>query len=128
MKSKTTKIIYWIATGLLALFNIPGIFFMNSPKAVDAMQHLGVPRWFNTELTIGKCIGGFILILPMIPKRIKEWAYVAFGIDMLSAMIAMLSVDGLKAASFGPLLFFAILLVSYISYHKLCVNEQGIEK
>ncbi|HXB45174.1 MAG TPA: DoxX family protein [Puia sp.] len=128
MKSKTTKIIYWIATGLLALFNISGIFFINSPQAVDAMKHLEVPLWFHTELTIGKCIGGLILILPMIPKRIKEWAYVAFGIDMLSAMIAMVSVDGPQLTSFEPLLFFAILLVSYISYHKLYDNEQAIAK
>jgi DoxX-like family len=119
MNNKTTKIIYWISTGLLALFILPGIFFLNSPMATEVSTHLGIPHWFHMELGIGKFIGGLILILPMVPGRLKEWAYVAFGIDMLSATIGHLSVDGPLLMSFEPLLFFAILLVSYIYFHKL---------
>jgi hypothetical protein len=44
MKPKTTKIIYWISTGLLALFILPGIFFLNSPMAIEGTQHLGIPH------------------------------------------------------------------------------------
>ena len=119
MKLKTTKIIYWISTGLLALFILPGIFFLNSPMALEGSRHLGMPHWFHMELGIGKFIGGLILIIPMIPMRIKEWAYVAFGIDTLSATIGIVSVDGFMLASFQPLITFAILLVSYICFHKI---------
>jgi hypothetical protein len=116
---KTTKIIYWVSTGLLALFVLPGIFFLNSPMALEGTGHLGIPHWFHIELGIGKFIGALILILPMIPKRIKEWAYVAFGIDMISATIGHVSVDGPLPMSFEPLIFFAILVTSYICYHKI---------
>ena len=119
MKQKTTRIVYWITTGLLALFILPGIFFLNSKMALDGSQHLGIPLWLHWELGIGKFIGGLILILPMIPGRIKEWAYVAFGIDVISATIGHLAVDGAVIGSFEPLVFFAILLASYICYHKL---------
>ena len=119
MKSKSTKIVYWISTGILALFILPGIFFLNSPMAIEGTQHLGMPHWFHEELGIGKFIGGLILILPMIPARIKEWAYVAFGIDIISATIGHLSVDGPVLMSFEPILIFAILLVSYIYFHKM---------
>ena len=119
MKNKTTKIVYWISTGLLALFILPGIFFLNSPMAIEGTRHLGMPHWFHLELGIGKFIGGLILIIPMIPARIKEWAYVAFGIDIISATIGALSVDGPVPMSFEPLVIFIILLVSYISFHKL---------
>lgn len=119
MKSTSTKIIYWISTGLLALFVLPGIFFLNSPMALEGTRHLGMPHWFHEELGIAKFIGGLILILPMIPARLKEWAYVAFGIDVISAIIGALSVDGLVPAAFEPLIFFVILLVSYIYFHKL---------
>jgi len=98
---------------------------MNSPQAMEGTKHLGLPIWFHTELTIGKCIGGLILILPFVPKRIKEWAYVALGIDMLSAVIAMTSVDGFLPKSFSPLIAFAILLMSYISYHKISAASKS---
>ena len=119
MNIKTAKIVFWISTILVALATMSGIFFLNSPQASEGMQHLGLPVWFSHELTIGKFIGGLILLLPFIPKRIKEWAYVALGIDMLSAVIALVSVDGAIPKSFAPLVGFAILLLSYISYHKI---------
>ncbi|MBB6501996.1 hypothetical protein [Pedobacter cryoconitis] len=44
MKIKSIKIIYWITTVLLALFILPGIFFMNSPMALEGTRHLGLPQ------------------------------------------------------------------------------------
>ena len=119
MNTKTNKIVYWITTGLLALFILPGIFFLNSQFAIEGTKHLGIPYWFHMELGIAKFIGGFILILPMIPARIKEWAYVAFGIDFLSATIGHVAVDGFVLPSFEPLIFFVLLVISYTSYHKI---------
>jgi lipid-A-disaccharide synthase-like uncharacterized protein len=117
-KEKTDRVIYWIATGILGLFLLSGIFFMNSKMAIDGMHHLGVPEWFRWELSIGHIIGGILLLVP-INSRIKEWNYVALGIDCLSAMIAYLSVDGAVANSFSPLVNFGILVVSYIFYHRI---------
>ena len=125
-RAKRTKIIYWITTGLLALFILPGIFFLNTPMAIEGTKHLGMPYWFHIELGIGKFIGGLILILPMIPNRLKEWAYVAFGIDSISALIGFLSVDGLQPMSFMPLIFFVILVMSYIYFHKINSSDKYI--
>jgi hypothetical protein len=119
MNLKTIKIIYWITTVLLALFILPGIFFMNTPMALEGTQHLGLPHWFHVEASIGTFIGGLILIIPKLPSRLKEWAYVALGIVYISALIAHLSVDGVVPMSFMPVAVFAILLISYLCYHKL---------
>ncbi|MDQ2719961.1 MAG: DoxX family protein [Bacteroidota bacterium] len=119
MKPKTIKIIYWISTGLIALFVLPGIFFLNSTMALEGTRHLGMPHWFHMELGIGKFIGALILIIPMIPSRIKEWAYVAFGIDSISASIGLFAVDGALPSSFEPIIFFVILVTSYICFHKI---------
>ncbi len=116
--TKTTKIIYWISTGLLALFILSGAFFMNSQMAIEGTKHLGLPEWFRWELNIGHVIGGLILILP-VGKRIKEWGYVALGIDYISALIAHLSIDGPVPVSFSPLVTLALLIVSYVCYHKM---------
>lgn len=116
--SKASKIIYWISTGLLALFLLSGAFFMNSQMAIDGIRHLGLPEWFRWELNIGHIIGGLLLIIP-VGKHLKEWNYVALGIDYISAFIAFLSIDGLIPMSFAPLVSMALLVVSYICYHKL---------
>ncbi len=89
---KTYRIIYWISTGLLALFILSGAFFMNSQMAIEGTRHLGLPEWFRWELSIGHLIAGILLITP-VGKRIKEWNYVALGIDYISALIAHLAVD-----------------------------------
>jgi hypothetical protein len=54
-----------------------------------------------------------------IHKRIKEWVYVAFGIDFISATIAYLSVDGFGMNALSPVIMFGLLVVSYIYYHKI---------
>ncbi|WP_158800001.1 DoxX family protein [Pedobacter sp. L105] len=118
-KTKEIKIVYWVSTVILALFILPGIFFIKSKMALEGTAHLGLPMWFHWELSIGKFIGGLILILPFFPVRLKEWAYVAFGIDCISAFIAILAVDGIKGMWWSPILVFVILVISYISFHKL---------
>ncbi|MGN6541755.1 MAG: DoxX family protein [Ginsengibacter sp.] len=116
-KNKTNKIIYWISTGLISLFEISGAFFINSAAAIEGTRHLGLPEWFRWEVSIGHLIGGILLIIP-INKRIKEWVYVAFGIDFISAFIAYLSVDGWVANTFSPLITLFLLVVSYIYYYR----------
>jgi len=114
---KTVKIIYWITTGLIALFELGGALFMNSEAAIQGMQHLGLPDWFRWEVSIGHLIGGILLIVP-VPKRIKEWTYVAFGIDFISASIAYFAIDGVTGNAFSPLIMMVLLIISYICYHK----------
>jgi uncharacterized membrane protein YphA (DoxX/SURF4 family) len=117
-KRKKYKIIYWISTGIISLFEISGAFFINSEMAKEGMRHLGLPEWFRWEVSIGHVIGGILLIVPL-HKRIKEWVYVAFGIDFISAFIAYLSIDGWVGDTFSPLVMLVLLIISYIYYHKL---------
>lgn len=116
--NRVSKVIYWISTGLIAIFELSGAFFINSEMAKAGMRHLGLPEWFRWELSIGHLIGGILLILP-IRKRFKEWVYVAFGIDFISAFIAYMSVDGFGSTVFFPLFMLALLIISYVYYHKL---------
>ncbi len=119
-----TKLIYWISPGILSLWEISGAFFMNSQMAIDGMHHLQLPDWFRWEVSIGHLIGGVLLIVPL-HKRIKEWVYVAFGIGFISAIIAYLSIDGLTANAFSPLIVLFLLIISYINYHKLIKIKDG---
>ncbi len=115
---KAIKITYWTSTLIIALFELSGAFFLNSEMAKEGMRHLGLPAWFGWTVGIGHIIGGILLIVP-VPPRLKEWTYVAFGIDFISAVIAYTAVDGFGMNALSPLIMFALLLTSYISYHKI---------
>ena len=115
---KSTKIIYWITTGLLSLFILAGSLFMNSTIAIEGTHHLGLPEWFRWELNVGHVIGGLLLILP-VGRRLKEWTYAALAIDYISALIAHISVDGFILSSFESLVTLALLIASYVCYHKM---------
>jgi hypothetical protein len=117
--NKTTKIVYWVSTGIIAAFILPGIFYIGSKMALEGTAHLGLPLWFHYELSIAKFIGALVLILPFFSKRIKEWAYAGLAIDFISATIAHLAVDGVSSMWYFPLVFVVILIISYQSYHKL---------
>ena len=115
---KTTKIIYWVTTSIICLFASTAIF-MNSEMAIEGTKHLGIPRWLGLEVSIGQLIGLVLLIVPAVPARYKEWAYVGFGIMYLTAANAHISVGDPMGNTFMAIVFFGLLLVSYISFHKL---------
>ncbi|HMI61659.1 MAG TPA: DoxX family protein, partial [Puia sp.] len=67
-----------------------------------------------------KVMGAILLILPQVSRRLKEWAYAGFTFDFLFAFISYAAVDGLgNGQTYFPLLVLAVLMVSYICYHRL---------
>jgi hypothetical protein len=117
---KTTKIIFWTTTSLIFLFEgvLPALTG-HTEMAKQGISHLGFPDYFRVQLNILKVLGSLAIILPMVPARIKEWAYFGLGITLVSAIVAHGSIDGVNAQTFFPLIPLVILMVSYISYHKI---------
>ena len=116
---KTTKIIYWVSTSIICLFASTAIF-MNSEMAKEGTKHVGIPRWLGIEISIGQLIGLVLLIVPAVPARFKEWAYVGYGIMYLTAINAHLAVgDAFVPYALMGIIFFGLLLTSYITFHKL---------
>jgi hypothetical protein len=115
---KTTKIIYWVTTSIICLFASTAIF-MNSEMAIEGTKKLGIPRWLGLEISISQLIGLVLLIVPAVPARIKEWAYVGFGILYISAAIAHIAMGDPMGNTIMAIVFFGLLLTSYINFHKL---------
>lgn len=112
---KKQKTAYWIATGLVVCVMAisGGLAITRAPSMMQGLAHLGYPVYFSDLLGVGKLIGVCVLLAPGI-ARLKEWAYVAFGITVLSASYSHFSSgDGLMALE--PLLTFAALAVSYLT-------------
>ena len=117
---RRNKIIYWIFTGIIFAFDslIPALT-SNTQLAIDGIHRLGFPDYFRVELTVFKVLGGIVLILPMVPRRYKEWAYAGFGINFISATVATWAVGGLSPNIILPLVLLAMLMISYVTYNKL---------
>ena len=99
---KSTKIAYWIVTGLFCLqMSFTAYAQLRLPQVADAFTHLGFPSYFRVELSCAKLLGVLLLLAPA-PPRLKEWAYAGFAIDLASALIAHLAVgDGPEAWSWA---------------------------
>ena len=115
---KTTKIIYWTTTSIICLFASTAIF-MNSEMAIEGTKHLGIPRWLGLEISISQLIGLVLLIVPAVPARVKEWAYVGFGILYLSAVVAHVAMGDPLGNTILAIVFFGLLITSYVNFHKL---------
>ena len=118
---KKAKIIFWVATSLFFLFEalLPALTF-NSELAKEGIRHLGYPDYFRILLTFFKVAGGLALILPIIPGRIKEWAYAGCTFNLIAATVSHGAVDGWSnGQTFFPLIVLTVLAVSYIYYRKL---------
>lgn len=117
---KTNKIIFWVTTTLIFLFEgVMPALTSQSEMAKEGIRHLGYPEYFGVMLTVFKVLGALALIIPQVPARIKEWAYAGFAIDFISAFVSYAAVDGFSGLTFFPLIVFLVLIVSYIYYHKI---------
>ncbi|PIF30024.1 DoxX-like protein [Flavobacterium sp. 9] len=117
---KKAKIIFWITTIIIFLFEgVMPALFSQSQEAKEGIRHLGYPEYFGNALVVFKILGVLVLVIPSIPKNIKEWAYAGFGFDFIFASISHAAVDGVNFQSFFPLIFLVILAISYHYYHRI---------
>ena len=117
---KATKIIYWTTTILIFLFEgVMPALTSNSEMAKQGISHLGYPAYFGIMLVVFKVLGSLGLLLPFVRGRVKEWVYAGFAFDFICATISLLAVDGFSGMALFPMVVFAVLIVSYITYHKL---------
>jgi hypothetical protein len=120
MAMKKDKIIYWVSTAIIAgIMSWSAYNFTFNSEYQAAFQHFGLPVWFKVELTVAKVLGVFALLIPIVPRMIKEFAYFGFGLTLISAPIAHLTSGDSPLLEIGHSFFFITLIVSYVYYHKL---------
>lgn len=117
---KTDKIIYWTTTTLIFLFEglMPALT-SQTEMAKEGIHHLGYPAYFGLTLVVFKVLGATALMIPKIPKTLKEWAYAGFVFDFIFAAVSHGVVDGIDGNTIFPFIVMAILLISYRYYHKI---------
>ena len=89
---------FWIVTALFCLqMGFTAYAQLRLPQVAASFAHLGFPDYFRVELSWAKFLGIALLLAP-VPARLKEWVYAGFFINLVSAVIAHVSVgDGPEA-------------------------------
>ncbi len=112
---KRNKIIYWVATALLALgMSGSGLqqIFRTKPM-IDLITPLGYPVYFLSIIGIWKVLGVIAILIPRF-KLLKEWAYAGFFFTMTGALVSHLAVgdNGIKEI-IGPVMQTIFIILSW---------------
>lgn len=112
--TKTTKIIYWIATGWLSLGMLSSgiVQLIQLPENVEQINGLGYPTYFLTILGIAKILGVVTVLIPGF-RLLKEWAYAGFFFAMTGALCSHLAVGHPISELFPSLLLLILTILSW---------------
>lgn len=118
--SKGLVVGFWISTALFALqMSFTAYAQLRLPEVAKAFAHLGFPAYFRIELSWAKLAGVAALLVPMVPLRLKEWAYAGFAITLVSAVVAHLAVGEGIEAWIWPVGTGVLWSVSYFCFRRL---------
>jgi hypothetical protein len=122
---KKNKIIFWVATSILILWEgvMPLGTVLFAPEYVNAgTKPLGYPDYFAYTLIYCKVLGIIAISLPKIQGKLKEWAYAGLTFNLIYAFISHACVDQNIGFMLLPLIVLGILAVSYIYNNKIQNN------
>ncbi len=127
MNKTTINVIYWISTGLIVammLFSAASSF-MNNPDGAKMLSAIGYRPYVLHLLAIAKVLGVIAILTPGFP-RLTEWAYAGFMFDLIGASVSFYASGfAVKDWVFIPVLI-ALLVCSYIFYHKRLKLKAGV--
>ena len=111
---------FWISTVLLVLqMGFTAYAQLRLPQVAENFARLGFPAYFRIELSWAKLLGVVALLVPMVPARLKEWAYASFAITLVSALTAHLAVGDPVAAWSWSVGTGVLWGLSYFSWRRL---------
>jgi hypothetical protein len=117
---KATTILFWVFTALFCLEMSFTAYYELLPQGAQAFARLGFSAAsFRVELSLAKLAGVAVLLVPMVPARLKEWAYAGFTINLASALIAHLSISDRPAALAPSAITSGLWGLSYFFWRRL---------
>jgi len=125
---KPTRILFWVFTVLFCLEMTFTAYYELLPQGAQAFARLGFPNgYFRFELSLAKLVGVAVLLVPMVPARIKEWAYAGFAINLVSAIIAHTSISDRSLAFVPSTLTSVLWAASYFFWRRLQTSQSKNE-
>lgn len=124
MSEKTTKIVFWVSTGILALmFASSGImYFAMHEMVIDEFTTLGFPLFIIYPLAIAKVLAAVAITTRKL-KVLQYLAYAGIFFDILLAFgaHAFVEIDGVvgDGEQWGTLMPLALCIISFTFARKL---------
>lgn len=116
---KKDKIIYWATTGIIAtMMLMSAVMYLTSPEAKEGFAKIAFPDFFRVELGISKGLAAIALLLPMVPRTFKGFAYAGLVVVFVSAAITHFAIDDAKGAIM-PLVMLGVLGTSYWAFNRI---------
>lgn len=111
---KKSKIIYWIATGFLALGMTAGGVqqLLQIGGYVEIVTGLGYPKYMLSILGAWKLLGVITILIPRFPL-LKEWAYAGFFFAMSGAAISHITMGQPFVEAVPSLVLLTMTVVSW---------------
>jgi hypothetical protein len=79
---------------------------------------LHFPKYMIPFLGVAKILGVLGILIPGLPRWIKEWSYAGLFFDLSGATYAIIATAGFQVEHLGMLMFFIPGILSYIYFHK----------
>jgi DoxX-like family len=123
-KMKNSNLIYWILTGLMAVFMGFGAVLdvIQHPEAVAIIKHLGYPDYFIPFIGVLKILGVISVLVPSYPF-LKEWAYAGLTFDTFGATYSHIASGDSLDKILPAFIAFILILASYILYKNLEIRK-----
>ncbi|MDV3308635.1 MAG: DoxX family protein [Cyclobacteriaceae bacterium] len=118
---KKLNILYWTFTVLFALFMLfSGItnLMVTEDSVALIVDTLGYPRYIVAFLGAAKIVGAIGVLIPTLPRSVKEWAYAGLFFDLVGATYSLIAAAGFDPSMLTMLLPFGLGALSYLFYHK----------
>lgn len=119
---KTTNILYWVFTIIFAalmIFSSIDNVMVGKDSVGLIVDVLHFPKYMVPFLGVAKLLGVIGILIPQLPRWIKEWSYAGLFFDLSGATYAIISASGgFMAQHLGMLMFFVPGILSYIWFHK----------
>lgn len=123
---KAIPVLFWIFTALFCLEMCFTAYYEILPQGYLAFARLGFPNGvFRFELSLAKLAGVVVLLVPILPARLKEWAYAGFAINLVSALIAHASISDRPLAFVPSSLTIVLGAASYFFWRRFPSARQN---
>jgi hypothetical protein len=114
------KTIYWSSTIILSAYLLLSAYtYFFNKNTIEGIKALGFPDFFRIELAVLKIVAAIILLLPIVPFQIKQWAYAGAALFLVTAIVAHIAHKDSVAITIINLLLLAILVVSNYTLHRM---------
>ncbi len=110
--------VIWVYFGRLYLIHDPGEWRI-------ANQQLGYPLYIIPLIGVTHILGGVGLLIPNV-RRLTEWVYAGFAINLLLAFYSQLNGGGSTWDKFDPILVMAFVFASYVLRRCMRANRWSI--